>query len=252
MSIHGCSHDEYSKLFSQLRLNEERYLDFRDIPDLLQKYVKGRVALDYGCGTGISAAFLKDLGFLVDGVDISESMVNLARQAMPENNFQVLQEGKIPAEDVHYDLVFCNWVLPEIGPKHELFSTLSEITRVLKEHGILIAVVANEASYQKDYIWKNSEFEENKNLKSGDRVKILVKNSNFFFRDYFWTDKDYQEVLSKVGLDVVVVHHPLGKDDDGIAWINEKEVSPDTIYVAQKKKKKEKEGGTIQVKTEIK
>lgn len=236
MSIHECSHEEYSKLFPQFSLKEANYLGLRDIPDLLQKYVKGKMALDYGCGPGGSSAFLKELGFLVDGVDISESMVNLARQAMPENNFSVLQEDKILAEDEHYDLVFCSWVLQEISPKNKLAAVLSEISRVLKKHGIFAAIVNSEAFYTKDWIHANTEFEENKNLKSGDRTRILVKNSsNFFWRHYFWTDKDYREMLSKVGLEVMVIHHPLGTDDDGIAWVNEKVVSPVTIYVAKKK-----------------
>lgn len=234
MSIHGCSYAEYAEMYSRISLKESRYLGLRDVPDLLQKYAKGNMALDYGCGLARSSAFLTNLGFLVDGVDISESMINLARQAMPEGSFQVLQEDRIPAENEHYDLVFCSWVLQEISSKHKLIATLSEITRVLKKDGIFAAIVPSEALYTKDWIHANAEFEENKHLKSGDQAKILVKESNFFWRHYFWTETDYRDVLREVRLDVILLHRPLGKDDDGIAWVSEKEVAPVTIFVAKK------------------
>lgn len=150
VSTHGCSFAQYADMYSQLNLKEIRYLGLRDVPGLLQKYVRGKLALDYGCGEGRSPAFLRSLGFSVDGVDISESMMNLARQAVPESNFQVLHEGKIPAEDEHYDLVFCSWVLQEIGSKPKLVSVLTKIFRVLKKEGIFVAVVASETLYNKD------------------------------------------------------------------------------------------------------
>ncbi|KAK7590731.1 hypothetical protein V9T40_002344 [Parthenolecanium corni] len=172
---------EYADKFSKSALKETKYLGFRDIPDLLQKYANGNKLLDYGCGPGISSAFLKKLGFQIDGVDINESMINLARQALPKNNFQVLKEGKIPAEDEHYDIVFSSWVLQEIGQKHELVTTLIEIARVLKTDGIFVAVLASEAFYGKNWIDVDAKYKENENLKGGDKTKILIKETNFFY-----------------------------------------------------------------------
>lgn len=71
-------------------------------------------------------------------------------------------------------------------------------------------------------------------MKSGDRAKVLVKENNFCWRDYFWTENDYREVLRDARLDVILLHHPFGKYDDGIAWVNEKYVAPYVTYIAHK------------------
>lgn len=235
MSVHGCSFAVYADAFSRFSFTDTGYLCFRDVPDLLQKYGSGNVALDYGCGPGRSPTFLKKLGFLVDGVDINENMINSARRAVPEGSFQVLRENKIPADNGRYNLVFCSWVLQEIGRKHELVSTLLEITRVLKKDGIFVAIVPSETLYGKDWIHVNAEFEENRSLKSGDRARVLIKESNFILCPYFWTDVDYRDVFSEAGLDVILMHQPLGRDDEGFIWVNEKEVAAITIYIAKKK-----------------
>lgn len=235
MTVHGHSFAEYADIFSRMSLENADYLALRDMPDLLRNYAKGKKALDYGCGLGKSTTFLRKFDFSIDGVDVSEPMIDLARKTLPDVNFYVLQDGKIPAEDEHYDLVFCSWVLQDIGPKKNLTMAISEIARVLKNEGVFVAVVSSEAFYSKEWIHANAEFEENKNLKSGDKTKILVKGSdNFYWRDYFWTEKDYREVLRKAGLDVILVHYPLGTENDGIAWLNEKEVAPNAIYIAKK------------------
>lgn len=181
-TVQGYSFAEFADIFSFCSFESPSiYLAFRDVPDLLQKYSKGKVALDYGYGPGKSSMFLEKLGFWVDGVDISEPMVNIARKTLPEMQFQVLQGGKIPAEDEHYDLIFCSWVLQEIGPKQNLIAALLEIARVLKADGIFAAVVSSEAGYSKEWIHANGEFEENKNLKSGDKAKVLSKEKDNFF-----------------------------------------------------------------------
>lgn len=46
-------------------------LAFRDIAALVRRHVHGTRALDFGCGTGRSSRFLRDLGLTVVGVDIA-------------------------------------------------------------------------------------------------------------------------------------------------------------------------------------
>ena len=48
----------------------------------------GRVT-DLGCGSGILAAELLDAGYAVDGVDLSEAMIDLARTTAPAGEFSV-------------------------------------------------------------------------------------------------------------------------------------------------------------------
>lgn len=235
MLTHGHTYADFADTYSQTNLKDTKYLGFRDVPELLQKYVKGKKALDYGCGPGKSTALLTKLGYTVDGVDINEHMVDIAQKAFPENNVQVIRNSKIPAKDEQYDLVFASWVLQDIGPKDKLYAPFPEISRVLKKDGTFVAIVPSEAFFGRDWTDVSGEFEENRNLKSGDRAKVLFKENNYVISIYYWTENDYREVLREAGLEVVLVHKPLGRDDEGFAWMNEKEISPYTVYVAKKR-----------------
>lgn len=64
-----------AKRYAAARFENTYYLGYRDLPLLIDRYVTGKRAVDYGCGTGRSTRFLKDLGFETIGVDISEEML---------------------------------------------------------------------------------------------------------------------------------------------------------------------------------
>jgi hypothetical protein len=42
-------------------------------------------------------------------------------------------------------------------------------------------------------------------------------------------------MFTQAGLEVVKMHHPLGKESDVYAWKSETKVSPYVVYVAKKK-----------------
>jgi SAM-dependent methyltransferase len=54
--------------YESLELANTYYLAYRDLPAIISDYVAGTRALDFGCGTGRSSRFLKELGFSVVGV----------------------------------------------------------------------------------------------------------------------------------------------------------------------------------------
>ena len=60
-----------ARAYAELEFPGTYYLAFRDLPALLRKHARGTRALDFGCGTGRSARFLRGLGLEVVGVDIS-------------------------------------------------------------------------------------------------------------------------------------------------------------------------------------
>jgi ubiquinone/menaquinone biosynthesis C-methylase UbiE len=224
----------YAKLYSKLEITGTQFLAFRDIADLVHKYVNGAATLDYGCGAGKSTLYLKSLGLNVKGVDINKEMVSLAQLADPRGAYQVISSGKIASIDSSYDLVFSSWVMLEVSSKQELLKITQEIQRVLKNDGIFIMVVCNKDTYNMDWLSENTEFPENKNLCSGSKVKMLFKDINLSIYDYYWTEEDYREVIETAGMGILQSYNPLGKDTDGYNWLNEKIKSPLTIYVAKK------------------
>ena len=224
----------YADLYSNFKFSGTPYLSYRDMPNILNKHVHGKNVLDYGSGSGESTLFLKSLDYNVTSVDINERMLSIAQAKDPLGKYVKIDSGIIPFDDDSFDLVFCSFVLLEISTKDEILNIVREIHRVLKKNGIFISISASDHTYNHDWLTLNTNFPENKNIASGAKVKIEFRDINLTIDDYFWTEKDYREIFQKAGLVVVEVHNPLGKDDDGYEWKDEKIISPSSIIVCNK------------------
>ena len=62
--------------YSKLEFPNTYYLAYRDLPEIIFKHVKGRNAIDFGCGTGRATAALIKEGFDAKGVDIAQNAVD--------------------------------------------------------------------------------------------------------------------------------------------------------------------------------
>jgi SAM-dependent methyltransferase len=93
--------------------------------------------LDFGCGTGTNTPFLLNISGVTSllGVDVSESSLNVARRAMPDQRaaFSVLDQYR---PDGRYDLVFTNGVFHHIPPP-ERAGAIDYIFRALRPGGLL-------------------------------------------------------------------------------------------------------------------
>jgi SAM-dependent methyltransferase len=74
----GNVYDEQQRAqpYATLQFPGTYHLAFRDLPALIRRYNHGSRALDFGCGTGRSARFLRNLGLKVIGVDTSQAMLD--------------------------------------------------------------------------------------------------------------------------------------------------------------------------------
>lgn len=212
-----------------------RYLAYRDIPPFLQKYACGTKALDYGAGTGLSTQFLLDQHLEVVGVDISKEMLSQAGINCPETTFYLIENGTIPTAANTFDLIFSSLVLFELGSENAVVAYLEEAKRIMKDDAVLIAVTGSEQMYSRDWFTFKTDYPENKQLKSGDLAKIYLCDAGIEFTDFYWTEADYHQFFKKAGFDLLEVHYPLGKDDEGYPWKDEKRYSPFIILVAKVK-----------------
>ncbi len=80
--------------YSKLEFPNTYYLAYRDLPEIISTHVKGDLAVDFGCGTGRSTRFLKDLGFKVVGIDIAADMLEIAKKSDPSGDYQLVENGK--------------------------------------------------------------------------------------------------------------------------------------------------------------
>lgn len=89
---------------------------------------------DIGCGPGRVAAFLKERGLAVIGIDVSEGMLTVARSAHPHIRFEQGQLAGLPIEsEVLAGAV--SWYSIIYTPPQQLREVFSEIVRVLRPGG---------------------------------------------------------------------------------------------------------------------
>jgi MFS family permease len=231
--------DSQANHYSKTHDSTHRYLAYRDIPSVLEKFfrdgVVDKIALDYGTGTGYSANFLRELGFKVIGVDVSKEMLFQARIKYPDLTFHQTENAIIPIESSTYDLVFSSFVLFEMGTREEIITYLSEAKRIMKKDGLFVAITGSQDLYSSCRKWVNFrvDFPENKNLFSGKLVKLFLNGLNMEFKDFYWTEADYYNFFSEVGLDIVELHRPLGNRSDPYLWKDEMLYSPYLILVVK-------------------
>ena len=101
--------------------------------------------LDIGCGPGVFLAHLAKQGHLVLGIDRAEEML---REAKKKINSGYAVEAlciradieELPLANDSIDITLCLGVLPYLGDDRR---SLTEISRVLRKDGIVIAVLPN-------------------------------------------------------------------------------------------------------------
>lgn len=199
------THDyhKFANVYAQLGISNTYYLAYRDVPQLIEKYVKGKRALDFGCGGGRSTRFLKELGLDVIGVDISKDMINEARHKDPKGKYRHIKSDKLPFENSAFDLILSSIVFMEIPSKEEMAKILKEMKRVLKPEGIILVIVHGDDIYERawtSFIWDSPK---NKNLKGGQKVKVAIRETNIEFFDYHWTNQDYLDVFANAKLNLI-------------------------------------------------
>jgi ubiquinone/menaquinone biosynthesis C-methylase UbiE len=100
-------------------------------------------ALDLGCGPGQYMVHLSRLGFDCCGADISEEMLQIAREKIPASPFVKWIHSdcrNVPVEDQFFDLILCIGVLEYLSDD---LSGLQEIQRLIKPSGGVILTFPN-------------------------------------------------------------------------------------------------------------
>ncbi|NNM05314.1 MAG: class I SAM-dependent methyltransferase [Gemmatimonadetes bacterium] len=221
--------------YADLEFPGTYYLAFRDLPELIGKHVKGPDALDFGCGTGRSSRFLKELGFGVIGIDIAEAMLGHARERDPDGDYRLVPDGNLsPLNELRFDLVFSAFTFDNIPDAKKRTALLRDLGRLLKEEGRIINLVSAPEIYVNEWTsFSTEDFPENKTATSGDLVQIVMLDvpDQRPVEDIFWADADYRDQFENAALELLETHHPLGKDSDPYTWASENRVSPWSIYV---------------------
>lgn len=221
--------------YARLEFAGTYYLAYRDLPQMIARHARGKRAIDFGCGTGRSTRFLKQLGFEVTGIDISAEMLAIARERDPDGEYLLTTAGDFVALPCgEADLILAAFPFDNIP-------TLEEKERIARGLGLLLApegrfvnLVSTPAIYVNEWVsFSTKDYPENRRAKSGDLVRIVVTDTDDPrpVEDVVCSEEDYRSLFERAGLRVLEVCHPLGRAEDPVQWVNEREVAPWAIYV---------------------
>jgi ubiquinone/menaquinone biosynthesis C-methylase UbiE len=99
---------------------------------------KGGKVLDVGCGAGIpTARYLVKKGLKVTGIDISEKMLQMARENVPKADFFKKDMMELDFEGNTFDGIISVYALFHV-PKKEHFKIFQSFYRILKPGGFLL------------------------------------------------------------------------------------------------------------------
>jgi ubiquinone/menaquinone biosynthesis C-methylase UbiE len=228
-----------AEAYAKLEFPGTYYLAYRDLPRIISEHVKGREALDFGCGTGRSTRFLRKTGFSVVGIDISEDMLGQARELDPEGDYRLIEESDLSQfRNGSFDLVLSAFTFDNIPTMEKKVSNFAELGRLLKADGRIVSVVSSPEIYTHEWAsFSTRDFPENRRAKSGDKVRIIqidIEDKRPVV-DVVWTDDSYREVYRKAGLNLIEMYEPLAKKSEPYKWINETKIAPWVIYVLKNK-----------------
>ncbi len=99
---------------------------------------KNAHTLDVGCGAGIpTAKFLTERGIKVTGIDLSDKMLNLARDNVPSAKFVKMDMLKLEFNENTFDGIISVFALFHV-PKENHFDVFKKFFEILKPGGILM------------------------------------------------------------------------------------------------------------------
>ena len=230
--------DERADSYADLEFPGTYWLAYRDIPALIQSHVRGSRALDFGCGTGRSTRFLRDLGFDVVGVDIAESMLARARERDPTGDYRQVPDGELPGLNPgSFDLILSIFTFDNIPDFERKVLLLTSLRRLLAPGGRLINLVSSPVIYVNEWAsFSTRAFPENRDARDGDTVRIVMLDvaDSRPVEDVLCTGEAYEAAYGRAGLVPIEIHRPLGRRDEPFEWVSETEVSPWAIYVLER------------------
>ncbi len=224
-----------AEAYAALEFPGTYYLAYRDLPKIIAACVSGREALDFGCGAGRSTRFLKKLGFDAIGIDVSSSMIQLAKNADPGGTYRVVDDGDFSAfEPARFDLILSAFAFDNIPDSVRRCELLRGLRRLLNTEGRIVLLGSTPEIYTHEWAsFTTKDFPENRRAKSGETVRIVMKDvgDERPVVDLVWFHEDYVNLFAASGLDLVARYTPLGRDDDPCEWRTETSIAPWVIYV---------------------
>ena len=227
-----------AEAYAELEFPGTYYLAYRDLPAIIREHVRGRKAIDFGCGAGRSTRFLRELGFDVVGVDISEPMLDRARDRDPQGDYRLVSDvdlGTLAADA--YDLVLSAFTFDNIPTMEKKVRLFQGLKRLLSAGGRIVNLVSSPEIYVNEWAsFSTKDFPENRAARCGEKVLIVMLDveDRRPVEDILWTDEGYRDVYERAGVRPSKIYRPLGNHGEAYSWVSETRIAPWVIYVLER------------------
>lgn len=122
---------------------DEYFDDTFDLPYIdkfLELLPTSGSVLDVACGPGMFAKYMHERGFVVHGTDLSNEMIRIARERVPNVHFEVMDMRNLHFPSESFDGLLVSYALIFI-PSAETNAVLQEFYRLLKPGGAMLLIV---------------------------------------------------------------------------------------------------------------
>jgi len=232
--VNSYEDGDRAEAYATLEFANTYYLAYRDLPAILARYVTGTRALDFGCGTGRSTRFLRNLGFQVTGVDVSADMLRIARTRDPSGDYRLVPNDNFGELDARsFDLVLSAFTFDNIRGAAKA-RILADLAKLLASNGTIVSVVSSPEIYTHEWAsFTTKDFPANATAASGDVVRTVFTDHHDRrpVEDILCTDESYRALYKEAGLDVIHMDKPLATGHEPYTWVNETRIAPWVIYV---------------------
>jgi len=134
----GIVEDGYNRIAQVYHNQRDKFKNDNLLRSFVSLLPPGGELLDVGCGAGIPVVrFLVNAGFRVTGVDISFSMLELARAHVPEARFMKMDMRRLGFRVSSFDGISAFYSLFHV-PRAVQFQVLASFHRLLRPDGILL------------------------------------------------------------------------------------------------------------------
>ena len=154
--------DEFSleaRFYDKIWGRHDYDADAKFLADFFRKY-HCRSVIDIGCGTGNHALRLSKLGYQVTGVDVSPTMLIIAKAKDKEAKIRFIQGDMKKLEKVipkgqRFDAAIClGQVFSHLMTDKDVQAFLNRVHKILKQNGLFVFSARNAKKINEEYLNK--------------------------------------------------------------------------------------------------
>jgi SAM-dependent methyltransferase len=196
--------------------------------------ISGKTFLDFGCGAGRSASFLKRLGARqVYAVDHDQNMTEQALARELDGVTFLRTDGAIPLPGTSADGAVSVNVFIEIRTLDAMTRACAEIARTMRPGAASVLESSSPAVF--GHTFRSFGYPYAGPLRSGDTTPCIVTapGGRFTIEDTYWTERDYVEAAERARLTVTTIAYPRPRDPS--AWPTDEASVPPFIVIEARK-----------------